>query len=80
MRSLRRVGFAAWYRNWSGNQHIHAVAISDPDMADEIAFPGWFDMREQVVGWAQRKNGLNAAVTGKMKRRLQTWERYRRSH
>ena len=25
------VGFAAWFRNWSGNEHIHAVAISDPD-------------------------------------------------
>ena len=42
MRALRKVGFAAWFRNWSGNEHIHAVAISDPDMADEIAFPGWF--------------------------------------
>ena len=49
-----------------GNQHIHAVAISDPDMANEIAFPGWFDMREQVVGFAQKKNGLNGATTGKM--------------
>ena len=27
--ALRKVGFAAWYRNWSGNQHIHAVAIND---------------------------------------------------
>ena len=79
VRSLRRVGFAAWYRNWPGNRHIHAVAISDPDMANEIAFPGWFDMREQVVGWAQRKSGLNGATTGRMTRRLQTWERFRRS-
>jgi peptidoglycan hydrolase-like protein with peptidoglycan-binding domain len=79
VRSLRRVGFAAWYRNWPGNQHIHAVAISDPDMANEIAFPGWFDMREQVVAWAQRKSGLNGATTGRMTRRLQTWERFKRS-
>jgi hypothetical protein len=80
VRSLRRVGFAAWFRNWAGNQHIHAVAISDPDMANEIAFPGWFDMREQVVAWAQRKDGLSGATTGPMTRRhLQTWERYKRS-
>jgi peptidoglycan hydrolase-like protein with peptidoglycan-binding domain len=76
---LRQVGFAAWFRNWSGNQHIHAVAISDPDMATEIAFPGWFDMREQVVGWAQGKDGLNGATTGEMTRRLRTWEQFKRS-
>jgi hypothetical protein len=79
VKALRKVGFAAWFRNWPGNEHIHAVAISDPDMANEIAFPGWFDMREQVVGWAQRKSGLDGAVTGPMTRGLQTWERYKRS-
>jgi peptidoglycan hydrolase-like protein with peptidoglycan-binding domain len=76
---LRRVGFAAWFRNWSGNQHIHAVAISDPDMANEIAFPGWFDAREQIVAFAQRKNGLNGATTGRMTRRPHTWEQFKRS-
>jgi hypothetical protein len=79
VRALRRVGFAAWYRNWPGNRHIHAVAISDPDMANEIAFPGWFDAREQIVAFAQRKNGLNGATTGRMTRRLHTWEQYKRS-
>jgi peptidoglycan hydrolase-like protein with peptidoglycan-binding domain len=79
VRSLRRVGFAAWFRNWPGNQHIHAVAISDPDMANEIAFPGWFDAREQIVAFAQRKNGLNSATTGPMPRRLHTREQYKRS-
>jgi peptidoglycan hydrolase-like protein with peptidoglycan-binding domain len=79
VRSLRRVGFAAWFRNWSGNQHIHAVAISDPDMSTEIAFPGWFDMREQVVGFAQGKDGLNGATTGAMTRKLRTWEQFKRS-
>jgi hypothetical protein len=79
VRALRRVGFAAWYRNWPGNRHIHAVAISDPDMANEIAFPGWFDMREQVVAWAQRKDGLNGATTGRMTRRPHTWEQFKRS-
>jgi hypothetical protein len=79
VRSLRRVGFAAWYRNWPGNRHIHAVAISDPDIADEIAFPGWFDAREQIVAYAQRKNGLDGATTGRMPRKLRTWERFKRS-
>lgn len=77
-RSLRRVGFAAWYRNWPGNRHIHAIAISDPEMATEIAFPGWFDAREQIVAFAQKKNGLNGATTGEMKRRLRTWEQFKR--
>jgi peptidoglycan hydrolase-like protein with peptidoglycan-binding domain len=79
VRSLRRVGFAAWFRNWSGNEHIHAVAISDPDIATEIAFPGWFDAREQIVAFAQKKNGLNGATTGEMKRPLRTWEHFKRS-
>ncbi len=79
VRSLRRVGFAAWYRNWPGNRHIHAVATSDPDIATEIAFPGWFDAREQIVAYAQRKNGLNGATTGPMTRGLRTWERFKRS-
>ena len=79
VKAMRRVGFAAWYRNWPGNRHIHAVAISDPDMATEIAFPGWFDAREQIVAFAQRKNGLNGATTGPMKRPLRTWEQFKRS-
>ena len=53
--------------------------ISDPDIADEIAFPGWFDAREQIVAYAQRKNGLNGATTGPMPRKLRTWERFKRS-
>jgi peptidoglycan hydrolase-like protein with peptidoglycan-binding domain len=79
VRSLRRVGFAAWFRNWSGNEHIHAIAISDPDMATENAFPGNFDAREQVVAFAQKKDGLSGASTGPMPRRLRTWEQFKRS-
>jgi peptidoglycan hydrolase-like protein with peptidoglycan-binding domain len=79
VRSLRRVGFAAWYRNWPGNQHIHAIAVSDPDMATENAFPGWFDAREQIVAFAQKKDGLSGATTGVMTRPLRTWEQYKRS-
>jgi peptidoglycan hydrolase-like protein with peptidoglycan-binding domain len=79
--ALRTVGFAAWYRNWTGNQHIHAVAISDLDMATETVFPGVFDMREQIVGWAQGKDGVSAAVMAPMTiDQPQTWERYKRTH
>ena len=45
-RSIKRVvrslagRLAAWSRNWTRQRGLHAVAISDPDMADEIAFPG----------------------------------------
>ena len=76
---LRQVGFAAWFRNSTGNQHPHAVAISEPARSTEIAFPGWFDMREQVVGFAQGKDGLNGATTGEMTRKLRTWEQFKRS-
>jgi hypothetical protein len=79
--ALRTVGFAAWYRNWTGNQHIHAVAISDLDMATETVFPGVFDTREQIVDWAQGKDGLSAAVVAPMTiDRPQTWEHYKRTH
>ncbi len=81
--AMKRVGFAAWWRHtgsYVNNKHIHAVAISDPDMATEIAFPGNFDMREQIVAWAQKKDGLSAATAGPMVRGgLQTWERFKRS-
>jgi peptidoglycan hydrolase-like protein with peptidoglycan-binding domain len=80
VRQLRKVGFAAWFRNWPDNEHIHAVAISDPEMATEIAFPGWFDMREQVVGFAQGKDGTDGAVVGAMTHPLTTWEGYKRRH
>lgn len=80
VKQLRKVGFAAWFRNWPGNQHIHAVAVSDPDMATETAFPGWFDMREQVVDFAQGKDGTSGAVTGPMTHPLRTWEAYKRHH
>jgi hypothetical protein len=79
--SLRAVGFAAWYRDSTDNQHIHAVAISDLDMATETAFPGWFDMREQVADYAQGKDGTKAAVVAPMTvSPLITWERYKRTH
>ena len=82
--AMRTVGFAAWHRHtgsFVNNKHIHAVAISDLDMATEAAFPGQFDMREQVVAWAQGRDGLSAAVVAPMTREpLQTWEAYKRAN
>lgn len=79
--ALKTVGFAAWYRDWSGNQHIHAIAISDLDMATETVFPGVFDSRGQIVAWAQGNDGLSGARVAPMTiDRLQTWERYQREN
>ncbi|TCS93783.1 putative peptidoglycan binding protein [Pseudofulvimonas gallinarii] len=53
VRSLRRVGFAAWYRTPSQgpwNAHIHAVAIGDTDMS--------LSARNQVADYYVGKNGL----------------------
>ena len=81
--ALRTVGFAAWYRHtgdFADNKHIHAIAISDLDMSTETAFPGVFDAREQIVAFAQGKDGLSGAGSGPMTNGpLQTWERYKRT-
>lgn len=77
VRALRAVGFAAWFRNWSGNEHIHASAISDPSMATEITVPGWLDTRDQIASWAQGGDGLNTPGAAPMTRLpLRTWEAY----
>ncbi len=68
------------YRHFADNKHIHAIAISDLDMSTEAAFPGVFDAREQIVAWAQGKDGLSGAVVAPMSNGpLQTWERYKRA-
>ena len=77
VKALRKVGFAAWFRNWSGNEHIHASAISDPSMATEVTFPGWLDTRDQIASWAQGLDGLNTPGIAPMTRLpLQTWEKF----
>ena len=68
VKALRKVGFAAWFRNWSGNEHIHASAISDPSMATEVTFPGWLDTRDQIASWAQGLDGLNTPGVAPMTR------------
>jgi peptidoglycan hydrolase-like protein with peptidoglycan-binding domain len=76
VKSLRRVGFAAWYRPtipgvW--NQHIHAIAINDPDLASGA--------QHQVGDYYQGKDGLaggNPDQGPKVKKR--TWEDWKRAH
>lgn len=79
--ALRKVGFAAWFRDWTGNQHIHANAIADPQMATPAAYPGEYTSLPQIGGWAQGGDGLNTPSPGTIKRELKhTWESYKRAH
>lgn len=75
VRSLRRVGFAAWYRSPSEgpwNAHIHAIAISDTDLSSGA--------QSQVGDYYLGRNGLanHGADTGPQVTRV-TWEEYRRA-
>jgi peptidoglycan hydrolase-like protein with peptidoglycan-binding domain len=73
--ALRQVGFAAWYRptlpgEWPA--HIHAIAISDPDLSGPA--------QEQVSDYYRGRNGLadDGPDNGpNVKKR--TWEQYMRS-
>jgi hypothetical protein len=76
VRQLREVGFAAWYRTaipgvWG--PHIHAVAISDPDLASQAqAQVGDYYLGRD--GLAGHRPDTGPAVTKR------TWEAYQRSH
>lgn len=78
VKALRTVGFAAWLRNPSQGDwpyHIHAVAISDPDLSAPA--------RNQVHDYYFGKNGLanHAADDTPSSYRVAFtwWEQYRRS-
>lgn len=74
--ALRKVGFAAWYRNWSGNQHIHAVAVSDPTIAASA-----HDDLCQV--WQFWKGGAGLSCSSSIagpNRPWRTWEIYKRTN
>lgn len=74
--ALRKVGFAAWYRNWSGNQHIHAVAVSDPTIAKAS-----HDDLCQV--WQFWKGGEGLSCSNSIaapNRPWRTWEIYKRNN
>lgn len=75
VRSLREVGFAAWYRTpipgvWG--PHIHAIAVIDPDLSTQA--------QAQVGDYYLGRNGLSGhgADTGPRVTK-RTWEDYRRS-
>jgi len=76
VKSLRLVGFAAWFRPkieglW--NAHVHAIAISDPDLAPAAV--------DQVWDYFIHRDGLksHAPDTGPRVGWV-TWEAYRRAH
>jgi hypothetical protein len=76
VRALRIVGFAAWHRTaipgvWG--EHIHAIAISDPDLAPAA--------QDQVWDYYVHRDGLadNAADAGP-RVGFHTWEQYQRAH
>lgn len=76
VRSLREVGFAAWYRTaipgvWG--PHIHAVAVSDPD----LSLPAQAQVGDYYLG----RDGLagHGPDTGPAVSK-RTWEDYQRSH
>jgi peptidoglycan hydrolase-like protein with peptidoglycan-binding domain len=76
VRALRIVGFAAWHRTAIPNvwgEHIHAIAISDPDLAPQA--------QDQVWDYYTHHDGLagNGPDVGP-RVGFHTWEAYRRSH
>lgn len=73
--ALRKVGFAAWYRNWSGNQHIHAIAVGDPWVA-------YGSHRTLCQVYQFRFGGEGLSCSGSVAgtdRPLVWWEQYKRS-
>lgn len=87
--ALRQVGFAAWYRPFTDNTHIHATAINDYQMTWEMhgkgAAPapvlGSYGGNCQVYEWKFNFDGLegcnDSAPSGTPgQKALQTWEGY----
>ncbi len=50
IRACKKAGMAVWYRNWPGNQHIHAVMRKHANLAPAAA--------QQVIDYDNRLNGL----------------------
>jgi len=72
VRALRQVGFAAWYRPWVGNEHIHAIAISDPDLSGPA--------QRQVSEYYRGGDGLEGDGSDNGPNvTKRTWEQYKRS-
>lgn len=90
--ALKRVGFAAWYRNWDGNQHIHATAINDPQATWEMHGKGGapagalagYSGNCQVFEWKFKFDGLSGCNESRgskdpNQQRIITWEGYQAS-
>ncbi|WP_372789689.1 peptidoglycan-binding protein [Paraconexibacter sp.] len=88
--ALKRVGFAAWYRPWGDNAHIHAVAINDYQMTWEIhgdgtapdPIVGSYGGNCQVYEWKFNFDGLSgcdqrASSKTKNQKSIVTWEMYK---
>jgi len=75
VRSLRRVGFAAWHRLPSQGpwpEHIHVIAVSDPDLSSGA--------QDQVGDYYEGRNGLSGgAADDGPKVRKRTWEDWKRA-
>lgn len=67
----RRAGFAAWYRNWPGNRHIHAVLLGH-----RSASPG---AKDQMAAYLNRRDGLagNLLDTSWRPKRRRRWSHRR---
>ncbi len=88
--ALKRVGFAAWYRPWGDNAHIHAIAINDYQMTWELHGDGTapapiFSSHGgncQVYEWKFNFDGLSgcdqrASSNTKNQKSIVTWEIYK---
>ncbi|MFA9272959.1 MAG: hypothetical protein ACEQSX_19875 [Baekduiaceae bacterium] len=90
--ALKRVGFAAWYRDWSGNQHIHATAINDPQATWEMHGKGGapagamagYSGNCQIFEWKFKFDGLSGCNESRpskdpAQQPIITWESYKAS-
>lgn len=72
--AMRTVGFAAWYRarpEWSGDRHIHGIAVDAPDLSEAAA--------AQVGDLVRGRNGLASHGPDRhadMGLPVTTWEAY----
>lgn len=73
--ALRKVGFAAWFRNWSGNEHIHAIAVGDP----WVAYGSHRSLCQIYQFRFGGEGGSCSDSTAGADRPLVWWEQYQRS-
>ena len=74
VKAMRKVGFAAWYRakpEWSGDPHIHGIAVGCPDL-DPAAAAQVLDLKHGLNGLASHGRDRHAD----MKLPVITWEQY----